>query len=153
MQLGDYGEQGPTGNEAKDERAYGPECGAHFMGLRSEIGRKVQQPRHNISIEKDASEQERWPGRDEKKRGNQEERQVLQVIQLNAPNTLNALVGRKLLWIRFGVKGCLLKVLRRAKTAFYLHHANDSEPGHAHSLKDHEGSGDRVRGEDWVLEA
>src|SRR5258708_33094336 len=85
LRLGDYGEQGPTGNEDEDERAYGPECGAHFMGLRSEIGRKVQQPRHNISIEKDASEQERWPGRDEKKAGDQEEWQVLQVIQLNAP--------------------------------------------------------------------
>jgi hypothetical protein len=57
----------------------------------------VQQPRHNISIEKDASEQERRPGQDEKKASDQEERQVLQVIQLNAPNTLNALVGRKLL--------------------------------------------------------
>jgi hypothetical protein len=49
--VAERGEQRPTSYKDEDDRAHGPQGGAHIMGLRSEIGGKVQKPRYHITIE------------------------------------------------------------------------------------------------------
>ena len=85
------------------------------MGPRGEIGGKVQESRHDVSIEKHAREQQRGIRQDEEKTGDEEERQVLQVVQVNSPDALDGLVRFELLRIRRGVERRFLKVLRRAE--------------------------------------
>src|SRR6266508_1776433 len=92
------------------------------------IGREVQEPRHNIAIEKPTRERQRWLGQNEEKAGDKEVRQALQVIQLDSPDPVDALVRLELLRIGLGIKGCLLEVLRRAEATPRLHHTNDGQP-------------------------
>jgi hypothetical protein len=71
-----------------------------LVGTCGEIGRKVQKPRHNIAVEKPTRERQRRLGQNEEKAGNKEVRQALQIIQLDSPDALDALVRLELLRIR-----------------------------------------------------
>jgi len=77
-----------------------------------------------------------WPlGEHVEKAGDEEERQVLQAIQVNSPDSIDALVGLKLLGIRLWILRRFPEVFRRAEAAVFLHHSNDGQPGHAHRLE------------------
>src|SRR3990170_2614643 len=47
----------------------------------------------------------------------------------------------------------LFILARLPENTLHLHHANDSQPGHAHGLEDHKRGGDDVGGEHGVLQA
>jgi hypothetical protein len=90
------------------------------MGPCGKIGGKVQEPRHHIAVEEPTREHQRRLGQNEEKAGDEEERQVLQVIQLDSPDTLDSLVGLETFRIGRAVEGCPLDVLRRAKATLHL---------------------------------
>src|SRR5271170_3555824 len=104
------------------------------MTLRCEVGRKVQQPRNDIAIEEPSRDQKRWVGQDKEKAGGEKKRQVLEVIQLDSPDALDALNRLELLWVGLRIEGRLPDVFRRAEATLNLHHAKDGQPGHAHGL-------------------
>ena len=52
----------------------------------------MQQPRGHVAVEKPLREQQRGRGEDVEEARDQEERQVLQVVQLEAPDPLDPLV-------------------------------------------------------------
>jgi hypothetical protein len=88
------------------------------MGPCGEIGDDVQEPRHHVAVEEHLREQQRWLGKDEEKAGDEEERQVLQVIQLDSPDALDAVVGLELLRIGLGVQAVFLMSSGEPKPPF-----------------------------------
>jgi hypothetical protein len=75
------------------EAIHAPKGCAHFVDLSGETGGEVQQPRRHIAVEEPLREQQRRLGEDIEKAGDREERQVLQVVHLDSPDSLDALVG------------------------------------------------------------
>ncbi len=72
------GGQRPARDENQDQRAHGPQGGAHVVGLRGEIGGKVQEPRYDVAVQQPLRERERRRGQNKKQAGNEEERQVIE---------------------------------------------------------------------------
>ncbi len=91
--------QRPHGHKDDDQRPHGPERRARFVCLRGEIGREVQKSADDITIEQHAGEQKRGLVQHVKEAGHQEKRNILEVIELDAPDAVDVLVGFKLLWI------------------------------------------------------
>src|ERR1700722_5446898 len=84
--------------------------------------------------------------RDEKKRD------ILDVVPVHAPGTLDIFVWQQLVraWMRIADGPlCILSV---AIPAFYLHHSKDSDPSLGHHLHDHQCRRDRVVAENRVVE-
>jgi len=52
----------------------------------------MQEPRHHITIEQNLRQPQRRPGEYVEKARDQEEREVLQIVHMDAPNALNVLV-------------------------------------------------------------
>lgn len=123
------------------------------MRLRGEVRREVQQARYHVAVEQDPRLKQRRVGKDEQQASDEEERQVLQVVHLDTPDALDALVGQQLLGIRAGVERCLAQILQRAVAAFLPRHPRDGEPVHRHRLENHDRGGDDIGREDRILQA
>ena len=52
------------------------------------------------------------------------------VVQLNSSDAIHIFIGCQLVGAWIGVKHRLLDVLRRTKSAIYLHHPSNRQPGH-----------------------
>jgi hypothetical protein len=50
-------DQRPARHIGQDQRARGPERRAHVMGLRSEIGREMQEPRYDVAVQEQPARQ------------------------------------------------------------------------------------------------
>lgn len=100
----------------QDQRADGPQRGPDIVGARAEVGGEMQQARQHVAVQRDAGERQRRRGEQVQKTGDQEERQVLQVVELDLADPVDAVVGLQLARVGCGIQRRLSQVFRRAES-------------------------------------
>jgi hypothetical protein len=98
------------------------------MGLRRQISGKMQQAEDDVAVECEAGDEKRRRSENVKQSGGEKERDVLDMVALNAPEALDPVVGGELARVRLGIERRLAQILGRPEASVDLHHPRDRQP-------------------------